>query len=175
MKDADRNEAVLHMVQSGAFPDDFALVRWSVTPEAVPILQRWLEEGRAPLPRSAAEIDHDAVGRELAEQDALAADIQARFGPAAGNRSDAQTVTDMFAVGWFDQGAAFWRWVETPAAKPYIAACAAMRRAPEPGELFDAYGRDDDAMSVIDDVDALAQLAARIEAEHGDGSVPNQG
>lgn len=168
MTDLERNEALIHMVQSGAFPDDLALARWSVTAEAVPVLQRWLEAGRRSLPRAATDLDMEAVRAGLADEDALAADIQARFGAAAFPPIHRQTIMDMFGLGWFGQGLPFWRWIETPDAAPYIAACAAMRRAPQPGEFFDAFSRDDDAMSIIDDQDALAQLAARIEDEYGD-------
>ena len=91
------------------------------------------------------------------------------------NAVDAHTVSDMVQLGWFGRGRAFWRWVETPGAAPYIAACAAMRRAPEPGELFDAIGLGNDAMSILDDMDALAQLAARIEDGYGDLAVPSEG
>jgi len=83
--------------------------------------------------------------------------------------SNAQTVNDMFEVGWFGQGPAFWRWIETEAAHPYIRACAAMRRAPHLNELFDALAHDSE-MSAIEDPDHLAKLAVSIEADYGAGS-----
>lgn len=81
--------------------------------------------------------------------------------------SNAQTINDMFELGWFGQGPAFWRWIETEAAHPYIKACAAMRRAPQPNELFDVFANDPE-MSAVEDPEHLAALAAMIEAEHGD-------
>lgn len=83
--------------------------------------------------------------------------------------SNAQTVNDMFELGWFGRGPAFWRWIETEAAHPYIKACAAMRRAPQPGEFFDAFA-DDPAMHVIEDSGLLEMLAASIEAEYGNAT-----
>ena len=166
MTDAERDEALIHMVNSGAFPDDVALARWSITAEAAPVLRRWLEEGRRPLPRHEGDVDIEAAEREIAAQDALAAHIQARFGLNAANRPDAHTVAEMFELGWFGQGLPFWRWIETPAAAPYITACAAMRRAPAQDEVFDAFGPQGDAMDILDDPAALAELATRIEAEH---------
>lgn len=80
---------------------------------------------------------------------------------------NAQTVIDMFELGWFGQGPAFWRWIETDAARPYIAACAALRRAPQPGELVDAFS-ESAATKAIDDPANLTALAAAIEAEYGD-------
>jgi hypothetical protein len=78
----------------------------------------------------------------------------------------AQTVNDMFELGWFGQGPAFWRWIETDAAHPYIKACAAMRRAPQPDEPFDVFADDPD-MRAIEDPDHLAALAVSIEDEYG--------
>lgn len=48
----------------------------------------------------------------------------------------AQARLDMFEAGLFGQGPAFWRWIETDAAQPYLAAFAADRRPLEPGEPF---------------------------------------
>lgn len=85
------------------------------------------------------------------------------------SNSNAQTVTDMFELGWFGQGADFWHWIETEAALPYVMACAAMRHAPHPGELFDAFA-DDPVMSAIADPDHLVALAVLTDAQYGDGS-----
>lgn len=76
---------------------------------------------------------------------------------------DGRTRLDMFELGWFGQGAAFWRWIETPEAVPYIRACAAMRAPPSAGELALAPFDGDELL----DPDALDELAARIEREHG--------
>ena len=84
------------------------------------------------------------------------------------NVASSQTAIDMHDLGWFGQGRAFWRWIETPAAEPYIAACAEMRRAPQSGEFFDAFGPVDTVTRDLDDPDLLAALAAQIEADYGD-------
>lgn len=74
----------------------------------------------------------------------------------------AQARVDMFESGLFGQGDAFWRWIETEAAKPYIAAFAGDRRAPEPGEFFAI----DLVAADLLDPDHLTQLAQQIEADH---------
>lgn len=173
LTDAERSGALFLMVRSGAFPDDAALARWSVTAEAEPHLRRWLADAHKPLPLREEDIDLDAAALEIAEQDALAADIRERFTPTEDKAADFQTIMDMYELGWFGQGAAFWRWAETPAAKPYIAVCSEMRRAPEPGELFDAFGPVDDATRVVDDPDLLAQLASWIEDTYGEPPAPS--
>ena len=85
---------------------------------------------------------------------------------------NAQTVIDMFELGWFGHGPAFWRWIETDAARPYITACAALRRAPQPGELVDGFA-ESAATKAIDDPAHLTALAAAIEAEYGDHNAMN--
>ncbi|MBB3588933.1 hypothetical protein [Sphingomonas sp. BK481] len=159
-------EALLYMAKSGAFPDDLALSRWAITDEAEPHLRYWLAEGRRPLPAKSEDIDLEAAKADVTAQDVLAADIAARFTPEPTSIYNPQTVTDMFHSGWFGQGPAFWRWVETDAAQPYIAACAAMRRAPTPGELADVM-TPDPTTQAIEDPDFLAALAASIEATFG--------
>ena len=77
-----------------------------------------------------------------------------------------QTHQDMFESGWFGQGPAFWRWIETEAAQPYIAAMADLRRAPVEGELF---AIDLNAPDILDP-DHLDTLAEQIEAQHGDSA-----
>lgn len=166
LTDKDVKEALLYMAESGAFPNELALSRWAITDEAEPHLRYWLAEGRRPLPTISEEIDLEAANADLAAQDALAADIAARFTPEPTSTYNPQTVIDMFNLGWFGQGPAFWRWVETDAALPYIAACAAMRHAPEPGELADVL-TSDPATEAIEDPDFLAALAASIEATFG--------
>jgi len=166
LTDKEVKEALLYMADSGAFPDEVALSRWAITDEAEPHLRYWLAEGRKPVPTKSKDVDLEAAEAAIAAQDALATDIAARFTPEPTSTYNAQTITDMFDLGWFGQGPAFWRWVETEAAQPYIAACAAMRRAPQPGELFDAF-LDDPDMSAIEDPDFLAALAASIEATFG--------
>jgi hypothetical protein len=93
-----------------------------------------------------------------------------RTTPVQPSSPNAQTIIDMFELGWFGQGPPFWRWIETEAAQPYIRACAAMRRAPQPGDFFDALV-DDPEMSAIEDPTHLAALAASIEAEYGNISM----
>ncbi len=74
-----------------------------------------------------------------------------------------QARLDMFESGLFGQGTAFWRWVATDAATPYIAAFAADRRAPIPGEPFAVDPGAEDLLAP----DRLAQLAVEIEVAHG--------
>lgn len=59
----------------------------------------------------------------------------------------------MFESGWFGQGDAFWRWVETAEARPYV-------------EAFDLLG-DDEAGPDLLDPDHLDRLAEDIEAQFG--------
>lgn len=92
--------------------------------------------------------------------------------PPSPSPPNAQTVIDMFELGWFGQGTAFWRWIETDAARPHISACAALRRAPprpapQPGDLFDAFA-DNAETHAIDDPARLTALVATIEVEYGD-------
>ncbi len=77
---AERNEAILTMLQTGGFEDTPALARWSETDEAQPILREFMILRIKPLPTDYFSIDLEAARREVAEQDALAADIEARFG-----------------------------------------------------------------------------------------------
>lgn len=74
----------------------------------------------------------------------------------------AQTRLDMFETGWFGQGPAFWRWIETDAARPYIAACASLRSPPIAGEFF---AIDFDAPDILDG-EHLSALAAQIERDY---------
>lgn len=75
----------------------------------------------------------------------------------------AQARLDMFKSGQFGQGDAFWRWIESAEARPYLAAFAADRAPPRPDELFAV----DLASSDLLDPDHLAGLAQQIEAAHG--------
>lgn len=77
---ADRNRAIIEMLSTGGFEDTSALARWSETAEAQPILRGFLLARIAPLPTELFHIDLDAAADEIAAQDALAADIEARFG-----------------------------------------------------------------------------------------------
>ncbi|TKW64672.1 MAG: hypothetical protein DI616_18190 [Paracoccus denitrificans] len=77
---ADRDRAILEMVQTGGFADTPALARWAETAEAQPILREFLIARTMPLPGEYFSIDLDACHDEIAAQDALAADIEARFG-----------------------------------------------------------------------------------------------
>ncbi len=76
----DRNRAILEMVGTGAFADTPALERWSETAEALPILRRYLLQHVAPHPTRECDVDLAAAEAEIAYEDALAADIEARFG-----------------------------------------------------------------------------------------------
>lgn len=74
--------------------------------------------------------------------------------------SDAAEIA-MFESGWFDRSAAFWRWVKTPEAKPYIDAFTDMHRHPAADEPYDLLG-DEDAPDILDP-DHLKKLARDIE------------
>lgn len=76
----DRSRAVLAMLETGGFQDTRALGRWAETAEAQPILREFLIARTMPLPGEYFSIDLDAAEDEIAAQDALAADIEARFG-----------------------------------------------------------------------------------------------
>ena len=47
---------------------------------------------------------------------------------------DDGTAVLMFESGWFGQGDAFWRWVETAEAKPYVEAFAQAYKQPQDDE-----------------------------------------
>jgi len=49
-------------------------------------------------------------------------------------RNDAAAIS-MFESGWFGRTEAFWKWIKTPEAKPYIEAFIAERRRPEQTSL----------------------------------------
>jgi hypothetical protein len=72
----------------------------------------------------------------------------------------AQPWLDMFESGFFGQGDAFWRWIATDEARPYLAAFAADRAPPRDGEFFAL----DFAAEDLLDPDHLAELAQQIEA-----------
>lgn len=74
--------------------------------------------------------------------------------------SDAAEVA-MFESGWFGQGSAFWRWVQTPEAKPYVEAFTRMHQRPEADEPLDLLG-DEDTPDILDP-DHLEKLARDIE------------
>lgn len=74
----------------------------------------------------------------------------------------------MFESGWFGQGDAFWRWVETAEAKPYVEAFARSYAPPEDGEALDLLS-DDEAGPDLLDPDHLDRLAKDIEARFGKG------
>jgi len=75
----------------------------------------------------------------------------------------AQARLDMFESGLFGQGNAFWRWIATDEARPYLAAFAADRAPPREGEFFAVDLAAEDPL----DPDHLAELAQHIEAAHG--------
>ena len=80
LNDADRNRAVIEMLRTGGFKDTPALQRWSITAEAQPILRGFLLARIKPAETEYFAVDLDAAADEVAAQDALAADIEARFG-----------------------------------------------------------------------------------------------
>ena len=80
LNDANRHQAVIEMVRTGGFEDTPALQRWSVTAEAQPILRVFLLARIKPAETEYFAVDLDAAADEVAAQDALAADIEARFG-----------------------------------------------------------------------------------------------
>ena len=75
----------------------------------------------------------------------------------------AQARLDMFESGLFGQGNAFWRWIATDEARPYLATFAADRAPPRDSEFF---ALDFTAEDLLDS-DHLAELAQQIEATHG--------
>ncbi|WP_010188113.1 hypothetical protein [Sphingomonas sp. PAMC 26605] len=76
----DRNRALIEMVGTGGFEDTPALARWSETAEAQPILREFLIAAMTPPPSELHQVDLDLAKGEMADQDTLAADIEARFG-----------------------------------------------------------------------------------------------
>jgi hypothetical protein len=81
--------------------------------------------------------------------------------------SDAAEIA-MFESGWFGQSSAFWRWVKTPEAKPYVDAFTDMHRRPAAAEPYDLLGEED--TPDILDPDHLKKLARDIEIRFaGDG------
>ncbi len=75
----------------------------------------------------------------------------------------------MFEFAWFGRGPAFWRWVKTLEAKPYIEAFMDMHRRPNADEPFDLLG-DDDKPDILDP-HHLKVLARNVEARFGTGQV----
>ena len=76
----------------------------------------------------------------------------------------AHTRVDMFQLGWFGQGSAFWRWVKSDEALPYIEVIAAMR-APIGAEKP---ATDPAAEAVLSDPAKMDELAAWIEETYRD-------
>lgn len=72
----------------------------------------------------------------------------------------------MFESGWFGQGDAFWQWVKTPDAAPYVEAFTRMYQPPRDDEPFDLLGDDADGVDLLDPAH-LERLAADIEARFG--------
>jgi hypothetical protein len=85
-------------------------------------------------------------------------------------RNDAAAIS-MFESGWFGRTEAFWKWIKTPEAKPYIEAFIADRRRPEQNQPFNLLSADDDEPDLLDS-DHLREVAARIERDYGDGGTP---
>lgn len=78
-----------------------------------------------------------------------------------------QTHVDMFESGWFGRGAAFWRWIVTDDAKPYIEAMATMRAPVDEHQETAGWAIDVDEHEDLLDPTHLAELRTRIETEHG--------
>jgi hypothetical protein len=89
--------------------------------------------------------------------------------PKAGARNTKdfhpQTKVDMFESGSFGQSDAFWAWVDTEEAVPYIEAMAEMR---QPVAFLGVLTMDDSADDLLDDRH-LRQLKKQIEARYGKG------
>src|SRR3546814_13247235 len=66
----------------------------------------------------------------------------------------------MFESGLFGQGNAFWRWIATDEARPYLTAFAVDRAPPSGSEFFAADLSAEDLL----DSEHLAELAQKIEA-----------
>lgn len=77
---------------------------------------------------------------------------------AASSEAYAQTHPDMLESGWFGDGEAFWRWVRSEAARPYVLAMKALREPWTGG--WDLAG--DDAGDDLLDPDHLAALRVQI-------------
>ena len=74
----------------------------------------------------------------------------------------------MFESGWFGRGDAFWQWVKTPDAKPYIEAFMDQQRllkAGEPLNLISGFDEEDEPDLL--DPDHLHDLALSIEERFG--------
>jgi hypothetical protein len=76
----DRNRAIVEMIGTGAFTDTPALARWAETAEAQPILRGFLLARIKPAETEYFAVDFVAALDQIDAQDALAADIEARFG-----------------------------------------------------------------------------------------------
>lgn len=76
-----------------------------------------------------------------------------------------QTHIDMFESGWFGRGAAFWRWVVTEQAQPYVEAMAAMRAPIDVDDEAAGWAIDVDGHEDLLDPVHLDELRVRIETE----------
>lgn len=83
MEKRERDSGVSAMLAVGGFASTPAFRRWSKTDEATPILRAWAGVYRAPDEDEFFAID--LAAEEVAERqcDALAADIELRFGDPA--------------------------------------------------------------------------------------------
>ena len=73
----------------------------------------------------------------------------------------------MFESTWFGQGSAFWRWVQTPEAAPYVAAFVERLRALPPVQQFNLVSEVEEPHSILNSTD-FDQLADDIEARYGE-------
>lgn len=74
----------------------------------------------------------------------------------------------MFEAGWFGRGEAFWRWVRTPEATPYIEAFTAQLQPLKRGEPLNLVGGfDEEEEPDLLEPDHLRELAASIQERFG--------
>ena len=73
----------------------------------------------------------------------------------------------MLASSWFGQGRAFWRWIVTAEAEPYVAAFIERQRSSDTDQPFAPIGGFGDKPDSILATTNFARLAADIEARYG--------
>lgn len=84
--------------------------------------------------------------------------------PNATNLLHQAAIIRMFESAWFGQGEAFWAWIETPDALPYITDFAKLMTRPRASDTFDFFADDEPDRLHPDHLDAL-----RIEIERNHG------
>jgi len=78
---------------------------------------------------------------------------------------------DMFESAWFGQGDAFWAWVKTDAALPYMLAFREMRTPLDTTQPLDFLSESDEPDLL--DPDHLEALSASIEEQYGEKAPQN--